>query len=87
VRAAEHEDINLLTLLCESTAAGLEILTRDGTWLAVETPPGQIVVDTGDMMQLITNGILPSVTHRVVNPPAGSEDHVRYSSLRELGLL
>lgn len=79
VRAAEHEDINLVTLLCESTAAGLEILTRDGTWLAVEAPPGHIVVDTGDMMQLITNGELPSVTHRVVNPPSGAEDVVRYS--------
>lgn len=79
VRAAEHEDINLLTLLCESTAAGLEILTRDGRWLAVDAPPGHIVVDTGDMMQLTTNGVLPSTTHRVVNPSSDSEDVVRYS--------
>ncbi|AKV03927.1 Oxidoreductase [Labilithrix luteola] len=79
VRAAEHEDINLLTLLCESTSAGLEILTRDGRWLAVEAPPGHIVVDSGDMMQLITNGRLPSTTHRVVNPPSEAEDVVRYS--------
>ncbi|MFO0673042.1 MAG: 2-oxoglutarate and iron-dependent oxygenase domain-containing protein [Polyangiaceae bacterium] len=79
VRAAEHEDINLITLLCESTAAGLEILTRDGRWLAVEAPPGHIVVDTGDMMQLITNGRLPATTHRVVNPASGAEDVVRYS--------
>lgn len=79
VRAAEHEDINLLTLLCESTAAGLEILTRDGTWLAVEAPPGHIVVDSGDMMQLLTNGKLPSTTHRVVNPPSDQDDVVRYS--------
>jgi len=79
VRAAEHEDINLLTLLCESTAAGLEILTRDGRWLAVEAPPGHIVVDSGDMMQLITNGVLPSTTHRVVNPPSDEDDVVRYS--------
>ncbi len=79
VRAAEHEDINLLTLLCESTSAGLEILTRDGRWLAVEAPPGHIVVDSGDMMQLITNGVLPSTTHRVVNPSSDSEDVVRYS--------
>lgn len=79
VRAAEHEDINLLTLLCESTSAGLEILTRDGRWLAVEAPPGHIVVDSGDMMQLVTNGVLPSTTHRVVNPPSDREDVVRYS--------
>jgi len=79
VRAAEHEDINLLTLLCESTAAGLEILTRDGQWLAVEAPPGHIVVDSGDMMQLLTNGVLPSTTHRVVNPKSDADDVVRYS--------
>lgn len=79
VRAAEHEDINLMTLLCESTSAGLEILTRDGRWLPVEAPPGHIVVDSGDMMQLITNGRLPSTTHRVVNPPSDAEDLVRYS--------
>lgn len=79
VRAAEHEDINLLTLLCESTAAGLEILTRDGRWLAVDAPAGHIVVDSGDMMQLITNGKLPSTTHRVVNPPSSEDDQRRYS--------
>jgi isopenicillin N synthase-like dioxygenase len=79
VRAAEHEDINLLTLLCESTSAGLEILTRDGRWLAVEAPPGHIVVDSGDMMQLLTNGKLPSTTHRVVNPPSDADDVPRYS--------
>jgi isopenicillin N synthase-like dioxygenase len=79
VRAAEHEDINLLTLLCESTSAGLEILTRDGRWLPVEAPPGHIVVDSGDMMQLLTNGKIPSTTHRVVNPPSPEEDVVRYS--------
>lgn len=79
VRAAEHEDINLITLLCESTSAGLEILTRDGRWLAVEAPPGHIVVDSGDMMQLLTNGLLPSTTHRVVNPSSDAEDVVRYS--------
>lgn len=79
VRAAEHEDINLVTLLCESTGAGLEILTREGTWMAVEAPPGHIVVDSGDMMQLVTNRVLPSVTHRVVNPPTDADDVVRYS--------
>lgn len=79
VRAAEHEDINLLTLLCESTSAGLEILTRDGRWLAVEAPPGHIVVDSGDMMQLLTNKKLPSTTHRVVNPKSDAEDVARYS--------
>lgn len=68
VRAAEHEDINLITLLCEATASGLELLTRDGEWLPVEAGKGQIVVDAGDMLSRITNEVIPATTHRVVNP-------------------
>lgn len=79
VRAAEHEDINLITLLCEATASGLEILTRDGEWIAVDTKPGQIVVDSGDMLQRVTNDVIPSTTHRVVNPRTPEEDVTRYS--------
>lgn len=79
VRAAEHEDINLITLLCESTSSGLEILTRQGDWLAVDALKGQIVVDSGDMLSRVTNEVIPSTTHRVVNPPSTSDDVVRYS--------
>ncbi len=79
VRAAEHEDINLITLLCESTASGLEILTRQNEWLAVDALKGQIVVDSGDMLSRVTNEVIPSTTHRVVNPPSTSDDVVRYS--------
>jgi len=68
VRAAAHEDINLITLLCEATDSGLEILTRDGEWMPVETGPGQIVVDAGDMLSRFTNETVPATTHRVVNP-------------------
>jgi isopenicillin N synthase-like dioxygenase len=68
VRAAQHEDINLLTVLPASTRPGLELLTRDGRWMAVETPPDVMICDTGDMMALLTNGRLPATTHRVVNP-------------------
>lgn len=68
VRAAAHEDINLITLLMGATDAGLELLDRNGEWLKVETKPGQIVVDSGDMMLRITNGLIPATTHRVVNP-------------------
>ena len=77
VRAAEHEDINLITLLCEGTASGLEILTRDNEWISVDTLQGQIVVDSGDMLSRVTNNVIPSTTHRVVNPPG--EDTERYS--------
>jgi isopenicillin N synthase-like dioxygenase len=68
LRAAPHEDINLITLLCEATDDGLELLQRDGTWLPVRAVPGQIIVDSGDMLQQLTNGLLKSTTHRVVNP-------------------
>lgn len=68
LRAAPHEDINLITLLCEATAPGLELLQADGTWLPIAAIPGQIIVDTGDMLQNLTNGRLKSTTHRVVNP-------------------
>ncbi len=68
LRAAAHEDINLITLLCEATAPGLELLRRDGTWLPIQALPGQIIVDTGDMLQNLTNGLLKSTTHRVTNP-------------------
>lgn len=71
LRAAPHEDINLITLLCESTGPGLE-LWHDGGWLPVESLPGQIVVDTGDMLQALTNGLFKSTTHRVVNHDIGS---------------
>ena len=68
LRAAPHEDINLITLLCEATQPGLEILTPDHQWLPVQATPGQLVVDTGDMLQNLTNGLLKSTTHRVINP-------------------
>ncbi|XGV99461.1 MAG: isopenicillin N synthase family dioxygenase [Leptolyngbya sp. BL-A-14] len=68
LRAAAHEDINLITLLCEATDDGLELLQRDGTWRSIRALPGQIIVDSGDMLQQLTNGLLKSTTHRVVNP-------------------
>jgi len=78
VRAARHEDINLLTVLPVSTAPGLELLTHDGEWLAVQPPAGTVICDTGDMMQELTQGRLRATTHRVVTPP-GTEGSSRYS--------
>jgi isopenicillin N synthase-like dioxygenase len=77
MRAAPHEDINLITLLCEATAGGLELLARDGRWLPIQALPGQIIVDAGDMLQNLTNGLLKSTTHRVVNP--GNSRERRFS--------
>ena len=74
VRAAAHEDINLITLLCEARGSGLEILTREGKWLPVDTLEGQIVVDAGDALARVTNDVIPSTTHRVVNPADGHNE-------------
>src|SRR3984893_10868692 len=78
LRAAPHEDINLVTLLCEATDSGLELLRRDGTWLPVAARRGQIVVDAGDMLSRVTNQVVPATSHRVVNPPP-SANRDRYS--------
>lgn len=79
VRAAAHEDINLITLLVGSEQAGLEILSREGDWIPVTTLPGTIMCNIGDMMQRLTNHRLPSTTHRVVNPPGPASQRSRYS--------
>ncbi len=68
IRAEQHEDINLITLLVGASADGLEILTKQGEWVAVTSLPEQIVVNVGDMLQRLTNNKLKSTTHRVVNP-------------------
>ena len=77
VRSAAHEDINLITLLSGATSEGLELLRRDGTWMPVHVSFDHIVVDAGDMLQNVTNGLYRSTTHRVVNPRDAASD--RYS--------
>ena len=68
VRSAAHEDINFLTILVAARGAGLQLLDRDGCWLPVETEPRNLIVDSGDMLARLTNGVIPATTHRVVNP-------------------
>ena len=77
VWAAAHEDVNLITLLPSSRERGLQLLRRDGSWLDIEPIPGQLIVDTGDMFQRLTNGRFPSTTHRVLAP--ADADGPRYS--------
>lgn len=79
LRAAAHEDINAITLLLGADEAGLELLDRDGRWLAVNPPPNAIVCNIGDMLQRLTNNVLPSTTHRVVNPAPARRGVSRYS--------
>ena len=68
IRAAAHEDINLLTLLPAATQPGLQLLTRSGEWLDITPPPGTIILDTGDVMSAVTGGAMPATTHRGINP-------------------
>jgi isopenicillin N synthase-like dioxygenase len=79
VRAAEHGDINLITLLMGASAEGLQILRKDGKWIPVTALPDQIVVNVGDMLERLTNNKLKSTIHRVVNPPREKMHTSRYS--------
>jgi isopenicillin N synthase-like dioxygenase len=79
VRAAEHEDINLITLLMGASAEGLEVLNKKEEWVPVTALPEQLVVNVGDMLQRLTNNKLKSTTHRVVNPPREKWSSPRYS--------
>ena len=79
IRAEQHEDINLITLLIGASADGLEILSKQNEWVPVTSLPEQIVVNVGDMLQRLTNNKLKSTTHRVVNPPREKWGSSRYS--------
>ncbi|MEM8686252.1 MAG: 2OG-Fe(II) oxygenase family protein [Pseudomonadota bacterium] len=78
VRAAAHEDINLITLLVTGSEPGLQARDTDGTWHDVPCEPGMITINAGDMLAKATGGYYPSTSHRVVNPPA-RENRSRYS--------
>ena len=79
VRAGAHEDINFITLLVGASAAGLEVLTREGEWLPITTTGDAIVVNIGDMLQRLSNHVYPSTTHRVTNPQGPDARKPRYS--------
>ena len=79
IRAGAHGDINLITLLLGAEEAGLELLTKDGTWLNAAPPEGAMVINVGDMLERLTNHVLPSTIHRVRNPDAARARFSRYS--------
>jgi len=79
VRAAEHGDINLITLLMGASADGLQVLRRDNKWIPITALPEQIIVNVGDMLARLTNDKLKSTIHRVVNPPKDLMHTSRYS--------
>jgi isopenicillin N synthase-like dioxygenase len=79
VRAAAHEDINLITLLPAATATGLEVQTEEGEWIAVPNQSGEVIVNVGDMLQLATGSFYRSTSHRVVNPVGEAVGQSRFS--------
>lgn len=79
VRAAEHGDINLITLLMGASADGLQVKRMDGKWIPITALPDQLVVNVGDMLERLTNKKLKSTIHRVVNPPREKMNTSRYS--------
>ena len=79
VRAGAHEDINLITLLVGSEQEGLEVLSKKGEWVGISMIEGTIICNVGDMLQRLTNNVLPSTTHRVVNPKGDASKSSRYS--------
>ena len=79
IRAAPHEDINLITLLLGTQQEGLEVLDKSNNWVPIETNSNIIVCNVGDMLQRLTNKRLKSTTHRVINPMNGNKNLSRYS--------
>jgi isopenicillin N synthase-like dioxygenase len=68
IRAAAHEDINLLTVLPAANEPGLQVKSLEGEWLDVPSDFGNIIINIGDMLQEASGGYFPSTTHRVINP-------------------
>ena len=65
-RAREHADINLITLLIGANERGLEVKSKDSSWIKIQAEDDDIVCNIGDMLQLVTDGLLKSTPHRVI---------------------
>ncbi|MCW8345558.1 isopenicillin N synthase family oxygenase [Vibrio sp. ZSDZ65] len=79
IRAAAHEDINLLTVLPAANEPGLQVKTQDGGWLDVPCDFGNLIINIGDMLQEASGGYFPSTTHRVINPTGEKQTQSRIS--------
>jgi len=79
IRAAAHEDINLLTILPAANEAGLQVRSQEGHWLDVPSDFGNLIVNIGDMLQEASDGYFPSTTHRVINPVGDANRKSRIS--------
>ncbi|MBA6232880.1 MULTISPECIES: isopenicillin N synthase family oxygenase [unclassified Colwellia] len=79
VRAAAHEDINLLTILPAANEPGLQVQQQDGSWIDVPSDFGSLIINIGDMLQEASGGYFPSTSHRVINPSGKASEKSRIS--------
>jgi isopenicillin N synthase-like dioxygenase len=79
IRAAAHEDINLLTILPAANEPGLQVQCQDGSWINVPSDFGNLIINIGDMLQEASGGYFPSTTHRVINPTGKASTKSRIS--------
>ncbi|QSX38694.1 isopenicillin N synthase family dioxygenase [Shewanella sedimentimangrovi] len=79
IRAAAHEDINLLTVLPAANEPGLQVQAKDGSWIDVPSDFGNLIINIGDMLQEASGGYFPSTSHRVINPEGADKTKSRIS--------
>jgi isopenicillin N synthase-like dioxygenase len=79
IRAAAHEDINLLTILPAASEPGLQVKAKSGEWFDVPSDFGNLIINIGDMLQEASQGYFPSTSHRVINPTGEATKHSRIS--------
>ncbi len=79
MRAAAHEDINLLTILPVAEQPGLQVKDKQGNWIDVSSNRGELIINSGDMLQEATQGFYPSTSHRVNNPGGAIKNESRIS--------
>jgi isopenicillin N synthase-like dioxygenase len=79
IRAAAHEDINLLTILPAANEPGLQVQCQDDSWIDVPSDFGNLIINIGDMLQEASGGYFPSTTHRVINPSGKASTKSRIS--------
>lgn len=67
---ATHTDYGCLTLLATDGSPGLEVRKRGGGWIPAAAPPGDFMINFGEMMEMWTGGRVRATPHRVI----GTED-------------